>query len=426
MGVKWGIFDRLPWWHRTQLERSKALHPREAKSMAAELNVLEAAKKLPGVVSVHHGIRIPNPQMSLGSGEVDVVVITNRACLLIEVKNFIGTISLQDGDIIQYKGSKPRSDSKEILPLIQRKASDLQRWGASLFGNASLEVVHLVVLSNPQAELEYNVLNHPNVATLKTLEAKVSYLLQSHPELHHSEIASVQTMAEMFGTWDTLETEAGLVVNGDIIDTDLPEGWTRKDLASVEVEILGGKWKTLLRGPKISVTLHRRDGTAETIITRPTLSVRHRQPWGKSGLDGKGLYPLEHFSRIVFGHENLVEIDEKGFRTMSIASQHLEKLPQPSSSKEPAHEADRKALAKRYPVGTITSGVVQRHLKSEDGSVHGMLVSLVERELNCLLPHRVVREINPDFLDAFYSVGAVLEVRITENRGPGKIRAELV
>ena len=208
--MKWGIFDRLPWWHRTQQERSKSLHPREAKSMAAELNVLEAAKTLPGVVSVHHGIRIPNPQMSLGSGEVDVLCVTNRACLLIEVKNFLGTISLQDGDIIQYKGSKPRSDSKEILPLIQRKASDLQRWGASLFGNASLEVVHLVVLSNPQAELEYNVLNHPNVATLKTLEAKVSYLLQSHPELHHSEIESVQTMAEMFGTWDTLETEAGL------------------------------------------------------------------------------------------------------------------------------------------------------------------------------------------------------------------------
>ena len=93
----------------------------------------------------------------------------------------------------------------------------------------------------------------------------MSYLLQSHPELHHSEIASVQTMAEMFGTWDTLETEAGLVVNGDIIDTDLPDGWTRKDL-SVDVQVFGGKWKTLLRGPKISVTLHRRDGTAETII----------------------------------------------------------------------------------------------------------------------------------------------------------------
>ncbi len=63
-------------------------------------------------------------------------------------------------------------------------------------------------------------------------------------------------MAEMFGTWDTLETKAGLVVNGDIIDTDLPDGWTRKDLASVEVEVLGGKLKTLLRGPKISVALH--------------------------------------------------------------------------------------------------------------------------------------------------------------------------
>ena len=120
--------------------------------MAAELNVLEAAKALPGVVSVHHGIRIPNPQMSLGSGEVDVLCVTNRACLLIEVKNFIGTISLQDGDIIQYKGSKPRNDSKEILPLIERKANDLRRWGCRC-SKTQLEVVHLVVLSNPQANL---------------------------------------------------------------------------------------------------------------------------------------------------------------------------------------------------------------------------------------------------------------------------------
>ena len=172
-----------------------------------------------------HGI--PSPTCKCRSVRGSGCSLRNQPCLLIEVKNFIGTISLQDGDIIQYKGSKPRNDSKEILPLIKRKASDLRRWGASLFGNASLEVVHLVVLSNPQAELEYNVLNHPHVATLKTLEAKVSYLLQSHPELHRSEIASVQTMAEMFGTWDTLETEAGLVVNGDIIDTDLPDGWTR-------------------------------------------------------------------------------------------------------------------------------------------------------------------------------------------------------
>jgi hypothetical protein len=233
-------------------------------------------------------------------------------------------------------------------------------------------------------------------------------------------------MAEMFGTWDTLETEAGLVVNGDMIDTDLPESWARKDLASIEVEILGGKWKTLFRGPKISVSLHRRDGTTNTIVTRPTLSIRHRQPWGKSGIDGKGLYPLEHFSRIVFGHQNLVEVDDKGFRTMSIASQHLDKLPRPSSNKQPAHESVRKELAKRYPVGTITSGAVQRHLKSDDGTVHGMLVSLVERELNCLLPDRVVREINVDMLDAFYAAGTVVEVKITENRGPGKIRAELV
>jgi len=423
--MKLGLFDRWTWWNRTMEARSKTRHPREAMSMAAEMNVLEAAKNLPGVVSVHHAIRIPNPSMSLGSGEVDVLVVTNRACLVIEVKYYSGSISLIEGDLVQHQGSKPPKKPREILPLIERKANDLKRWGSSLFDNASLEVTHLVVLANPRAELQDAVSKHPHVATPKTLGAKVAYLLQCHPELDRSEIENVQTMVNMFGSWDTLTAPGGLVVIGDIIDTDLPEGWLRKELDEIRVEVVGGKWQTLFRGPKISVSLHRRDGTVKTMVTRPTLSLRHRQPWGKSGLDGKGLYPIEHFSRIVFGHENVVEVDQKGFRTMKIASQHLEKIARPPLEERSTHEVHRKALAANYPVGTITNGSVHRHLKGNDGTVHGMLVSLVERELNCLLPNSVVREIHVDLLDAFYAVGTVIEVKITENLGPGKIRAEL-
>ena len=116
----------------------------------------------------------------------------------------------------------------------------------------------------------------------------MSYLLQSHPELHHSEIASVQTMAEMFGTWDTLETEADLVVNGDIIDTDLPDGWARKTSPALMFKSLVANGKRC-SGDQRFRSLHRRDGPAETIITRPTLTVRHRQPWGKSGIDSRAL-----------------------------------------------------------------------------------------------------------------------------------------
>lgn len=406
--------------------RSKTLHRREAKSMAAERNVLEAAKKLPGVVSVHHGIRIPNPQMSLGSGEVDVVVITNRACLLIEVKNFIGKINLEDGDIVQYKnGSKPRKDTKEILPLVRRKAQDLKRWASSLYSNATLEVVPMVVLSNPQAELEKTVKDHPHIATLKNLEMKVGHLLQNHPLLEPEEIKSVEGMMVMFGTWDRVSTDGGLTLNGDLIDADLPEGWSRQELLNVEVDIVGGKWATLLRGPKIAVTLHRRDGSAETLVTRPNLSIRHSQPWGKSGVDGKGLYPIEHFSTITFGHDNEVVMDEKGYRVQSFASKHIEKLPSLNEKKATHRKNNHKIMAEQFPVGTITNGAVHKHLNDENGSVYGLLVSLVERELYCLLPSRVIQGIHPDLFDSFYGVGTVIEIRITENRGPRKIYAEL-
>ena len=424
--MKFGIFERWPWFNRTMEARSKTLHRREAKSMAAELNVLEAAKALPGVVSVHHAIRIPNPQMSLGSGEVDVVVVTNRACLLMECKNFLGKINLEDGDIVQYKnGSKPRKDTKEILPVIRRKAQDLQRWASSLYSNAALEVVPLVVLSNPQAELDQAVKDHPNIATLKNLGTKVAHLLKNHPLVEPEEIKSVEDMMAMFGTWDSVSADGGLTLNGDLIDADLPEGWSRNELASIEVDIVGGKWKTLLRGPKIAVTLHRRDGSTEKMITRPNLSIRHSQPWGKSGVDGKGLYPIEHFSTISFGHDNEVVMDEKGFRVQSFAGKHLEKLPSIGEKKATHRKNNHKVMAEQFPVGTITNGAVHKHLKEDNGSVYGILVSLVERELHCLLPSRVIRGINPDLFDVFYGVGTVIEIRITENRGPGKIFAEL-
>jgi hypothetical protein len=425
LSMKFGVFERLPWWNRTMEARSKAPSTREVKSMAAEMKVLEAAKLLPGVVSVHHAIRIPNPQLGLGSGEVDVVVVTSQACLLIEVKNFLGQISLEDGDIVQYKGSKPRREDKEILPLVHQKAQYLRRWGASLFNNAALEVVPMVVLPNPNAELDQAVLDHAHVATLKTLDAKVSYLLQNHPLLEQKEIANVQEMMSMFGTWDRVSNEAGLALNGDLIDIDLPAGWNRKDLASVEVRVVGGKWKTLFRGPKIAVTMMGRDGASTTSIVQPDLAVRHSQPWGKSGLDGRGLYPIEHFSTIAFGHQNEVVSDAKGLRVQKIASQHFERLSPLPEMVESDHESVRKDLAKRFSVGTITNGAVVRHLFDKKGAIYGILVSLVERELNCLLPSRVVRTIHPDLFDVFYSVGKVIEVRITENQGPGKIYAEL-
>ena len=105
MGVKWGIFDRLPWWHRTQQERSKSLHPRSKEHGGRTQRLGSGQGPSWGRFRAPRHPH-PQPQMSLGSGEVDVVV-SPMACLLIEVKNFIGTISLQDGDIIQYKGSKP-------------------------------------------------------------------------------------------------------------------------------------------------------------------------------------------------------------------------------------------------------------------------------------------------------------------------------
>ena len=84
---------------------------------------------------------------------------------------------------------------------------------------------------------------------------------------------------------------------GDLIDADLPEGWTRADHTTVEVAVEGGWFSTLLRGPRLNVTFHRRDGTTTTETMAPGLTVRHTQPWDDSGIDGKGRTPSSTCAR---------------------------------------------------------------------------------------------------------------------------------
>jgi hypothetical protein len=421
-----GLFDRLHWWRTTQHARSRTMPMREKKSLKAELSVLKAVKALPNVVDAFHAIRVPNPSTMIGNGEVDLFVVTDRTCVLIEVKHWLGEISLVDGDLVQYKGKAPRKDSKPVLPHLHRKVADLKRWGSSLFGNAATEVLPLVVLTHPQAKLSNEVKLHPEIATLDTLADAMDYALQGYPQLERSEIENSIEMASLFGTWDVLESEGGGLWIGDLDDADLPEGWHRETVSHVTTEIMGGKFKTLLRGPKIRFTIHHVDGSETSTITPPNLTLRHRVPWGSSGLDGKGLYPVEFFSTVRFGHQNSVTVDENGRRTQTFHPRQIERLAKmPKASAKPTLKPSRTALAKEFPVNKVTSATVIRHLQNEGEPVHGLLVSLVERELKAMVPQSEVALIHPDLLDRFYRVGSIIEVKVTSNNGPKNIRVAL-
>ncbi|MGB1579591.1 MAG: nuclease-related domain-containing protein, partial [Candidatus Poseidoniaceae archaeon] len=107
-----GPIARLRWWRSTKVARRERMAQREVRSWKAEHAVGAAAKRVSSTKHVHLAIRIPDPDRPRGSGEVDVIAITDRAVILLEVKNWGGDVLLQNNDLVQQrlldKGEPPK------------------------------------------------------------------------------------------------------------------------------------------------------------------------------------------------------------------------------------------------------------------------------------------------------------------------------
>lgn len=412
--------SRHRWFRRTLSARAQTEPQREQKSRLAEEAVASALAHHAATKAPVIGVRVPDPSRFLGSGEVDVMVVTERAVLLVEVKNYAGPIKMVNDDVCQAK-LLDKGEASSILPKLNQKVANFQRMGVTMLQNPGVEAIGLVVLANEAAQPDETCLNHPQVATMATLDEKIEALLRPYPSLDSDELGGYHAMIREFGTWDCLSTQAGLIVNGDLMDASLPPGWDRRSVESIQVRPVGGWWVTLLRGPRIEVTVQGLDGESSTEVMKPGLTVTHSQPW-----NGKTTYPIEHFTTIRFGHRCPLHEDNKGRRVQSfpVLSDHIKK--RDSGQTIPVmNPVDKITPASLFPPGTKTSGKIVKHLRDAGGHLTGILVSLVERELNGLLNRHEVSKIEGQFFDFFYKVGSTIEVEVVLNEGPGKIRLAL-
>ena len=392
------IRRRLDWYDRTMEARSRSMGFRKA-SWDAEERVLQGASAHRRAIATFQGVRIPDPRSIKSKGEVDVVLLTDRGIVMIEVKHWKGDVSLDDdGDDIVQRVRRP----KKPISRLRDKCEMLKRMAVSRYSESVGEVFPLVVLTHRACRPSEEVRRLHTVCQFHELESKIDSLLGGLDPADASHSKRMGEMIPSFGTWDSIEYGGGAKEIGDFEDKSLPLGWYRKPLASVEVKVRGGRLATLLRGPRLEVVRRGRDGEVTTSLQPKGAVVRLHQPWERKGRRAKEV-PIEYISRAEFGYSEPVDW---------------------ASMIETTHEGGRDTRPKevsgdplsRFKEGDVVVGTVVKHLRGDDGTIHGTLVSLVE---NQVIGKVSTRELGmmPEMYEHFYRIGNQVDVRILGIRG---------
>ena len=418
------IFSNIGWFLGADKARKKPSDGMRIAAEKAELDVLDAIKEMPGVISAWHALRIQDPNRRIGAGEVDVMALTNKGFVLIEVKNWTGTVHMVDGDIVQAKLGKKRP----VFEPLEEKAVHLKRCAQTLIQDDALEVITIVALSNSNAKASDEVLQHPRVATLKSLSEKINRGFSDHEPLSTHTLNNYAQLAVCFGTWDSLGYEGGATHIGDFDDQLMPQEWSREKYQTIEVSIAHGFWKTVFSGPKLSIRLMSWDGQVTEEDLTPPMLIKHTSPWEKGGIDGKGHYPVSYLRTITYGFQ-YDAFGEHHARRLDMNLQYPTEEPSISLDKEVqlkrkhnhAGRPPRIDYSQKFSPGSRHKGTIVRHLKDDDGNVYAMLVALVERKVSGRIRIRDLDAVHPDLFDMAYGVGTPLDVRIRSYAGPKRI-----
>ena len=402
--------------------RSATMPGRERKALDAEIEVVRHLESLPCVLKVWHGIRIPDPNRARGAGELDAIALTSWGILACEVKNWIGEVAVEDGDLVQLR-RRARGKPPSVLPRLLKKVRHLKRMALSLYNDPAVEVAHAVVLPNKSTRMSHDVKQHQNIVDLHGLQGFITQAFAKHDLLTDAQLDQYADMMERCGSWDVLTFDGGRIDNGDIDDNNLPFDWRRSVTKTVQIELHGGLLRTLLRGLRVKVTTVSWDGFEDTqIVSTDGVSLTHTIPWGPSGVDGEGTHPLAHLQTITFGNRIRFTEAAAALATTPAVVEDEGSTTLDDTEANSSEAASLRALYERFQPGDAVTGTVLRHLKDDSGVTYALLVELIARQVKGIIYIDQFDDMNPSFFDAFYGPEKPISVVVVSNDMNGRIK----
>ena len=410
------FFNRWTWYKEAMLARSMEMHRRELLAFEAESNVQSRFDALDSTLGSWNGLRIPNVLSLTAAGETDVIVLTRWGVLLVEVKNWSGSITIDDKFRIRQSGKK----GKPVLQKINEKLTNLKRIFLERTGS-DIEAECVVVFANKHATLSKEIQAHSQITRNEGIDSIANDLLSGRAMLSKGQIDLYKSFLNSFGTFDRLCTPAGLCEFGDINDNETTDLFDRQLHSAVDIELGRGLISTLIFGPRLKVTIQSRDGSKHIQWVEPGPRLSFSQPWIHT-VQSVESRPIEFYSRICFGTQATVLEDSNG-RQVSIVPKATEAVTENGVKDESVLTSLKQASAReaqRFNIGSTHTATIKHLIYNKNGALDGILVWLVHRKVQGLVGRESIRELNPGILP-LYTVGKSVDVTVLRNDGPKKI-----
>ena len=301
----------------SSLEKQQLPKVDHAKRAAtkAELKVAKRLRKAPGVLKVHHAVRLTKIEGGKSRREVDLIAVMQDRLVLIEVKNFNGTISMDDDGVLHQNGQS-RGWTFAKLDDASKRLKDTMHLTGIRLGDAE---IHSVLLFQGSGEVEDSVstggrLLDAHVAkTMDELLAVLNRPLGEDARMSDEQVSAVEAFFARCGTWDELEANNGATLEGDIRSSSTIEGW-RKAHRHMAFSNQRGWLTTVLFGPKFVAETTGWNGQASTV------DVEFDQVVEMVGAGAKNTgFSIDHLASLTFGYSSfpdwentvLMEVEEK-------------------------------------------------------------------------------------------------------------------
>ena len=285
-------------------------HPSNTKAREAELAVLEAARNLGGENwDVFHRKRVPRPDSHRSKGEIDVIAVGERAVLAIEVKNWKGTISIEDNLFFAFQGKQRPSqlrDRGKVANIISEKVSSLE-WVFRAVNESRVDfaIFPLVVFTNDDCKLTEELSRRSDCWHLNELERMYQERVKDEQPMSPSSKDKMVELISNLGSWDEAGYAGGKLLEADIADHSGilfldGDSLEREVGIRIEIESTRGKLSTILLGPSLKATITDISGTSRTIRLDPFCKLNVVLPTGKR----RGI-PVQQLRYLAYGHEGI-------------------------------------------------------------------------------------------------------------------------
>ena len=330
------------------------------------------------------GALIPDPNRPKGRFEIDIVAISPKGIVLIEVKHWKGKIEVSEEGMKQVKGKvdypfnrlddRINQISRILRPtIIEKKA-----------GEDSPPIKAAIILTHKNSSISSNKMGKHSILRMKDATA-IKSLFDGEERMKSNMRKHIIEKILEFGTWDTIQhkgkNENGLIRWGQIpeeSDELLIDGINILDRTQVKYFTIKqncGWFKTLWENPTLSIEIYLHNNEQ----FQSNIHEDSRFPWIQPGIGViEGGLPMIDIVRVDYGRKTDEDPRDKV---------RLEGIP--------------------YSNGDIVMGTV-------DGwhDKYGLFIEL-QPNMNGLIPMSVMPNLGLDNLKVLYPRGKSVRVRVT-------------